>query len=144
MSQILKEFAFTRFLMEAGPVIFPLMVLAVVILLLVLWNSLVLIARSSVRSNQRRHSIDGILFWGGFAAVLGFLGQWIGIGRMAQLVAECGIVSPQAVAYGISESLLTPISGMVVFLVATLFWFVLRIGLWVREGKPRVGAAGDS
>lgn len=136
MSGILKEFALTRFLMEAGPVIFPLMVLAVVILLLVLWNSLALIAGSSVRSNRRRHSIDAILFWGGLAAVLGFLGQWIGIGRMAQAVAEHGIVSPQAVAYGISESLLTPISGMVVFVSAAFLWFFLRLGLWTREGRP--------
>ena len=136
MTGILKEFALTRFLMEAGPVIFPLMVLAVVILLLVLWNSLMLIARPSAQTSRRRHSIDAILFWGGFAAVLGFLGQWIGIGRMAQAVAERGIVSPPAVAYGISESLLTPISGMVVFLVAMFFWFFLRIGLWTREGRP--------
>jgi len=136
MSGILKEFAFSRFIMEAGPVIIPLMVLAVVILLLVLWNSLVLIARSSIPSSRRRHSIDAVLFWGGFAAVLGFLGQWIGIGRLAQAVAERGIVSPQAVAYGISESLLTPISGMVVFLVAAFLWFFLRLGLWAREGRP--------
>lgn len=119
-----------RFVMEAGPLIFPVVLLGVVILILAVWNGLVLLFNRETISSSRRHSIDSILFWGGIAAVLGFLGQWIGIGRLARFVAEQGIVNPQMVAYGLSESLLTPIAGMVVLVIAAFLWFFLRVGLW--------------
>jgi len=67
--------------------------------------------------------------------VLGFLGQWIGIHRLSRVVAEEGIVNPQLVAYGLSESLLTPIAGMIVLVIAGSIWFLLRIGLWSRTEK---------
>jgi hypothetical protein len=81
-------------------------------------------------ATNRQHGIDAILFWGGVAAVLGFPGQWMGIHRMTRVIRERGIVSPEAVAYGISESLLTPITGMAVLTAAALFWFLLHLGLW--------------
>ena len=115
--------------------IFPLVLLGLVIELLALWNAIALLISKDIAADRRRQSIDSILFWGGIAAVLGFLGQWIGIGSMVRVVAERGIVSPQAVVYGISESLLTPISGMVILVVAAFLWFFLRIGLWAREGR---------
>ena len=124
-----------RFFLEAGPVIIPLMVLAAVVNVLVLWNTLALIVQKGAAATRRRHSIDAILFWGSLAAALGFLGQWIGIGKMARVVAERGIVSPQLVVMGLSESLLTPVSGMVVFVISAFLWFFLRIGLWTFERR---------
>ena len=124
-----------RFIMEAGPLIFPLALLGWVILLLALWNGVALVVRKKSQAGRRRQSIDSILFWGGLAAVLGFLGQWIGIGRMARFVADRGIVNPQAVVYGISESLLTTVAGMIVLVVAAFLWFALRVGLWRQEGR---------
>jgi len=120
----------SRFLMEAGPLIWPILLLAGVIGWLVLWNGLCLLGRWGGPTARRRQSIDAVLFWGAVAAVLGFLGQWIGINQLSRVVAERGIVSPQAVAYGISESLLTPLAGMAVLVVAAFLWFFLRLGLW--------------
>lgn len=119
-----------RFLSEAGPLIWPIILLALVIGGLVLWNVLCLLFRRAASRVRRRQSIDAILFWGVVAAVLGFLGQWMGIHNLSRAVAELGIVSPQAVAYGISESLLTPIAGMAVLVGAAFLWFFLRLGLW--------------
>ncbi len=122
-----------RFLMEAGPLIWPIILLALVIGLLVLWNILCLLARWRGPAARRRHSVDAVLFWGGVAAVLGFLGQWIGIHKLSRAIADQGIVSPQAVAYGISESLLTPVAGMAVLVAAAFLWFFLRLGLWAED-----------
>lgn len=119
-----------RFLMEAGPLIWPIILLTPVIGLLVLWNVIALLVWPKRSTRRRRHSIDAILFWGGVAALVGFLGQWIGFHKMIRAVAEQGIVNPAAVAYGISESLLTPIAGMFVLVTAGLLWFLLRLGLW--------------
>ena len=124
-----------QFLMEAGPVILPLLILAAVIDVLVLWNAIALIAKRAAAPRRRRHSIDSILFWASVAAVLGFLGQWLGISRVARVVGERGIVNPQAVTYGLSESLLTPVSGMIIFVLAAFCWFFLRLGLWTVERR---------
>jgi len=69
------------------------------------------------------------------AAVLGLLGQWLGIGKVSRVIAERGVVSPPAVTYGLSESLLTPVSGMVIFVVAACCWFFLRLGHWALERR---------
>ena len=123
-----------QFLREAGPVIFPLLLLAVVVLILTLWNGLVLVLRRSLATGRRR-SIDAILFWGSVAAVLGFLGQWIGILKITKVVARQGIVSPSMVVLGLSESLLTTVTGMMIFTVSAFLWFFLRVGLWSRERR---------
>ena len=119
-----------QFLMEAGPLIWPIIVLTLVIGLLFLWNAIALLIWPRKWRDRRRHSIDAVLFWGGVAAVVGFLGQWLGFHRMSRAVAEQGIVNPQMVAYGISESLLTPVAGMFVLVAAGLLWILLRLGLW--------------
>lgn len=126
-----------RFLMEAGPFIWPIILLTMVIGLLVMWNVIFLLVRPSSSASGRRKSIDSILFWGGVAAVLGFLGQWLGIHGLTKVIAERGVVNPPMVAYGISESLLTPIAGMVVLVGAALVWFFLRLGLWSVERRVR-------
>ena len=124
-----------RFLTEAGPFILPIILLTLVIGLLVLWNVIFLLVRPNSSTSRRRQSIDSLLFWGGVAAVLGFLGQWMGIHNLTKVIAEQGVVSPPMVAYGISESLLTPVAGMVVLVAAALLWFFLRLGLWSVERR---------
>ncbi len=131
----------TRFLMEAGPLIWPIILLTLVIGVLVLWNAASLLLRRDSSLARRRRSIDGIIFWGTAAAVLGFLGQWMGINRMTQAVVERGIINPQAVIYGISESLLTPLAGMAVLVAAAFLWFFLRLGLWSAERPLRTRIA---
>jgi hypothetical protein len=126
-----------QFLSEAGPVIFPVILLGIVVLLLTLWNALTLTLRGVDKPARRRASIDSILFWGGVAAVLGFLGQWIGILKITKVIAHEGVVSPPMVVLGLSESLLTTVTGMMVLATAAILWFILRLGLWTRERRAR-------
>ena len=124
-----------QFLREAGPVIFPLILLAIVVFFLTLWNTLSLMLRGADKPARRRSSIDAILFWGSVAAILGFLGQWIGILKMTKYIAQQGVVSPPMVVLGLSESLLTTVTGMIVLCVSAFLWFLLRIGLWTAERR---------
>jgi hypothetical protein len=123
-----------RFVMEAGVLVFPIVILVLVTGLLALWNIVALFARIG-SIERRRQSIDSVLFWGALAAVLGFLGQWLGIFKIAEAIAVRGAVNPTAVAYGISESLLTPIAGVTVLMMAGLIWSILRLGLWGAERR---------
>jgi len=133
-----------QFLMEAGPFIWPIILLTLVVGFLFLWNVgflVFLLFRPNTPSAARRKSIDSVLFWGGVAAVLGMLGQWMGIHNLTRAMHERGIVNPSMVAYGISESLLTPLAGMVVLVAATLLWSLLRLGLW--STNRRASRAGS-
>lgn len=121
-----------RFFMEAGALIFPVLILGVVVVVLTAANMWCVLFRTRLALAVRRRSIDSILVWGGLAAMLGFLGQWIGLNKMARIVAERGFVSPKAVAIGLSESLSTPLAGMFVLVVAAFLWFLLRVALWSR------------
>ncbi len=121
-----------QFLQMAGPFIFPLILLALVIAVLAMKNLLRLRGADPAQAGQLNASIDAILFWGGVAAVLGFLGQWTGLYRATQSVAELGL-SPACVenpalcyAIGFAESLTTTITGMTILLVSGLVWFTLR------------------
>jgi hypothetical protein len=123
-----------QFVAEAGVLVFPIVTLVLVTGLLALWNTVALLARFG-SIERRRQSIDSVLFWGALAAVLGFLGQWLGIFKIAEAIAVRGAVNPAAVAYGISESLLTPIAGVSVLMMAGLIWSILRLGLWGAERR---------
>lgn len=122
----------TRFLMEAGPLIWPVILLVFVILGLVIKNAVGLIGKRGEPAN-RRHSIDAVLFWGSVAAVIGFLGQWLGVMKIITILVDHGVVSPNLVVLGLSESLLTPVAGMFVLVGSAFLWFFLRVGLWRAE-----------
>ena len=122
----------TRLLMEAGPLIWPVILLMFVIFGLVIKNAVALVGKRG-EPVSRRHSIDAVLFWGSVAAVIGFLGQWLGVMRLITVIVERGVVSPDMVVYGLSESLLTPVAGMFVLVGSAFLWFFLRLGLWSRE-----------
>jgi biopolymer transport protein ExbB/TolQ len=119
---------------EAGPLIFPVILLVLVIAGLGVVNAVALIRRKSA-APSRRNSIDAILFWGSVAALIGFLGQWLGIMKIITVIVEHGVVSPNMVVLGLSESLLTPVAGMFVFVVSVFLWFFLRVGLWTKERR---------
>jgi len=124
-----------QFLREAGPVVIPLILLAVVLVFLALWNALSLLLRGAEKPERRRSSIDAILFWGSVAAILGFLGQWIGILRLTKFIAQEGVVNPPMVVLGLSEALLTTVTGMMLLCVSAFLWFLLRVGMWSLERR---------
>jgi biopolymer transport protein ExbB/TolQ len=73
-----------------------------------------------------RAGIDGVLFWGVYASVLGVLGTVVGITLAAQAVEAVGEVHVALVSGGIKVALSTTIYGFLILLVAALLWFGLR------------------
>ena len=71
--------------------------------------------------------VDGVLFWGGFALLLGILGTVIGIAQAAQAIEMAGAVHTTLVWGGIKLALITTIWGTLILLGSALFWFLLRV-----------------
>ncbi len=112
-------------------------ILGLVVLALVVIKA-VQLSRGNVTPGQAwESSLNTILFWGAFAAVLGFLGQCYGIyeAMMASRAAE--EIAPWVVAMGFFVSFTSTLIGLAVLSVAALCWFVLRF--WsqrVTAGAP--------
>lgn len=62
---------------------------------------------------------------GVIALVIGFLGQMVGLHYAFTAVEAAADISPKILAGGLKVSMITPIYGMIIFLVSYIFWAVL-------------------
>lgn len=118
---------------DGGVIMYPLTFCALVVLALSaraawkIWGSgFSGVADSPGGAVTSRLHVDGILFWGAMALVLGILGTTVGIAVAAQSVEAVGVVETSLVWGGIRVALLPTIVGLVYFVVAALLWFGLR------------------
>ena len=81
---------------------------------------------SSEPSAVVRAGIDGVLFWGVYASVLGVLGTVVGVTLAAPAVEAVGEVHVRLVSGGIKVALTTTIYGFLILLMAAPVWFGLR------------------
>lgn len=81
--------------------------------------------------------LQGILFWGAMAVVLGFLGTTVGVVVMARAVALAGAVEAPLIWGGVGVALVTLAFGLAVFLLAALLWFLLRSWEARVQGAPQ-------
>lgn len=78
-----------------------------------------------------RAEIDAVLFWGGFASLLGLIGTLGGVAQMARYVERAGSVSAGVAWSGVRVALITTVFGLIVLGLSLLAWFALRAGLRV-------------
>lgn len=71
--------------------------------------------------------IDSVLFWGTYGVVLGILGTLVGIAQAASAIQQAGAADAGLVWAGIRVSLITVIFGLLIFSIALVAWFVLRV-----------------
>ena len=94
----------------------------------------VLVGRAVLRMRSAEHeqavlartTIDGSLFWGAYAAVLGILGTVVGVIVAAQSIEHAGRAEAPLVWGGLKVALSTTVYGLLIFLVAALLWLGLR------------------
>jgi hypothetical protein len=73
-----------------------------------------------------QQGLDGLLFWGGFAVIIGVLGTAMGCFKSISAVSKYGLASPTALMVGAAESMVSSIAGLAVLAVAGVCWYVLR------------------
>lgn len=101
-------------------------ILGLVVLVLVVMKTVQLSRRSMTPGQAWESSLNTILFWGAYAAVLGFLGQCYGIYEAMLAIRQAGELSPVVVAVGFAVSFTSTLIGLAVLAFAALCWFALR------------------
>lgn len=115
-----------RILLIMGPVAWPLLIIALANVGLIVWRASQLTGSSPKPGPAVEAGINAILFWGVIALLLGYLGQYSGMYRSLTVAARAGVISPGAVALGVAESITTTIFGLMILVVSSIAWFVLR------------------
>ena len=115
-----------RYLAMAGPFGIVLLVVALVIAVLTIVTAVRISNRQRIEDPGFKNGLNGILFWGCLAAVLGLLGQFSGLWHALGAISRAEAISPRVVAVGLMESFSTTIMGLVILVLSSLIWFALR------------------
>ena len=115
-----------QFFMEGGALMYPLVLIGLVLFGIVLRAEWHLFIRGGSDAAAIQYCLDGLLFWGGFAVIIGVLGSAIGYHKALTAVIAHGVVNPRAVWIGSAEGLVTSIAGLLVLAVAGTIWYALR------------------
>ena len=112
-----------RYVMECGFVFWPMLLITWIMGVLTV---VVVVQLMRGRASEGLHGgINAILAMGGMVAVLGFLGQWVGMQKIAGVIATNRVINPQAVATGLREAMNTAVLGLLVLFFALSIWLIL-------------------
>ncbi len=106
---------------------YPLAFTCVVIFALTSYSTVRLFRPSAWADVRSKVFVDAILFWGGFASIVGMLGTLIGIVIAAQAIEAAGGISTTLAWGGIKVALLTSAFGVLILAGSSLVWFALQL-----------------
>ena len=112
---------------SGGYIMYPLVMTCFVIFVLTSYSTVRLFRPSAWADARSKVFVDAILFWGGFASVIGMLGTLIGVMIAAQYIEAAGSVSTAMVWGGIKVALLTSAFGILILAGSSLVWFALQL-----------------
>lgn len=82
-----------------------------------------------------RAEVDGLLFWGVLATVLGLIGTLGGVAVMARSLEQTGGASPAVIWGGLRVALVPTTFGLAVLALSLAAWYGLREALRRRGGE---------
>ena len=109
-----------------GPFMLPLVIFLVIILALSVKKTIDLFGGKERNRIKLESGINAILFWGALSAVFGYLGHYLGVYRAMNEIAHAHDISPGIVALGYGISLITILSGLTIFIISAVLWFIFR------------------
>jgi len=111
-----------------GPIfMIPLTAMLLTIIVLGILSWLMMVRKNHPPSTTLKNMILSVIYIGSFAAVWGILGQGLGIYQALYAIQVAGDVSPALIMGGIKISMIAPLYGIMILLVSSLIWFVLKL-----------------
>lgn len=112
--------------MQGGILMLPLVLISLVLFCIVLRALWHLHFKGGHDAVAIQSCLDGLLFWGGFAVVVGLLGSAIGYHKVMTVIVARGILNPRALWIGTAEGMVSTIAGLLMLAAAGTAWYLLR------------------
>ena len=114
------------YILMGGPFMWPLVIIAVIILLLFLKKGFDVFVNADPTPAQHRRANNVILQLGIFSFFFGLLGQAIGLIEGFSAIQAAADISPAMVMGGLKVSMITPVFGLITLLGSLIAWSVLK------------------
>jgi uncharacterized membrane protein len=115
-----------QFFREGGEMMWLFVLLVLIIVYLSIKKLIQLYGQQDLPKSTLETGINAIIFWGAISAILGFFAHYLGVYYAMQAIYRANDISPAIVAQGYSMSLITILTGLIIFLLSAVIWFILR------------------
>jgi putative Mn2+ efflux pump MntP len=121
-----------KWFIEGGTLFMSILTILLVILVAVTVYFAITIAsgKASVKRNFK-HQLKYVRSIGLFTLVTGILGQMIGLFQAFTVIQSVQDISPSILAGGLKVSMITSLTGIFIYLVSIVLWFLLD--LWYHK-----------
>ena len=115
-----------QFFREGGEMMWLFVLLVLLIVYLSIKKLIQLYGKEDLPKSTLETGINAIIFWGAISAILGFFAHYLGVYYAMQAIYKANDISPAIVAQGYSMSLITILTGLIIFILSAVIWFILR------------------
>lgn len=115
-----------KHLFEGGPLFMSLIYIMYILVIFFVIKSLINYRSSKLTEQFLLRQNSWILFLGSFAFLTGIFAQMVGFYEAMHVIQQAGDISPALIAGGFKVSLLAPLYGFQLLLLAGLYWFLYR------------------
>ena len=111
-----------------GTLFMSILTILLVIIVAVSAYYAVLIASGKSRDRENfAHQLKYVRTIGLFTLIMGILGQLIGLFDAFSAIERVGDISPSILAGGLKISMITTLTGMVIYIISILIWLLLDL-----------------
>ena len=114
------------FFLSGGEVMWFLLLIALIILILSIKKGIDLFSGKEQSKTKLEAGINAIAFWGGLSVIVGLFFHFWGVAAAMQAISQANDISPAIVAMGYRMALVSIITGLFIFIISLLIWFVFR------------------
>ncbi len=110
---------------EGGPLFMG--ILTVILILMAAWaiyHFLPVLLKKEINVSKTRLRLKHIKTIGTFGLVTGILGQFVGLTAAFDAIQQAGNVAPAILMGGLKVTMITPIYGILIFLISLILWFI--------------------
>ena len=116
-----------EFFMQGGSYMWLILLCAVIVVIMSIKKAIELFIQKPPQAlNRLEMGINAIPFWGAMSILLGVLAHFHGVYLAMQAIMRANDISPAIVSQGYAMSLITILTGLTIFIISSLIWFVLR------------------
>jgi len=128
----LKIIVMKEWFIKGGPLFMSILTILLVILVAVTVYFVIIIASGKALDKPNfRHQLKYVRSIGLFTLVTGILGQMIGLFQAFTAIEAVKDISPSIVAGGLKISMITSLTGIFIYLISIVLWFLLD--LWYHK-----------